>query len=122
MYDLLRAASCDIPHERVGTVYHGHWVLRLVVIHILTSPTKLRLIGICVISYHTRDKGYDLPMALGFACGDMTYDTRGTICYGLWVLPLVRGYLSHETGGTVCYGHWVLILVISYTRQHWVLR
>ena len=33
-YDLLRAlgsASCDITHESGGTVYNGHWVLRLMI-------------------------------------------------------------------------------------------
>ena len=73
--------------------------------------------------------------ALGFVSCDNTHETRGTICYGHWVLCLVishtrdRGYdllralgsascdFAHETGGTSCYGHWVLPLVITDTRQ-----
>ena len=68
---------------------------------------------------------------------DIIHETRGTICYGHWVLRL-RLVISHtrqggydllralgsascditqETGGTICYNHCVLRLVISYTRQ-----
>ena len=46
-------------------------------------------IGFCVLRYLTRDKGYDVLRALGSASCDITQVTRGTICYGHWVLRLV---------------------------------
>ena len=64
---------------------------------------------------------------------DMKYETKGTTCYGHWVLGLVltgeKGYeflrskssascvLLREIRGTICHGHWFLPFVISHTRQ-----
>ena len=38
---------------------------------------------------HARRRGYDLLRALGSASCEITHDTRGTICYGRWVLHFV---------------------------------
>ena len=77
-------------------------------------------------------------LALDSASFDITGETRGTICYGHWVLRLVISHtrqgvrfvtgigfcgrsascdITHKTGGTSFYGYWVLRLVISLTRQ-----
>ena len=86
------------------------------------------------MSYHIRDRGYDLLRVLESASCDTTYETAGTISYGHWVLrrryhirdtgnDLLRALGSascdiiHETGGTICYGHWILRVEISFTRQ-----
>ena len=53
--------------------------------------------------------------ALGSASFDFIHETRGTICYGHWVLCLVISFTRR--GVTICYGHWDLRLVISHTRQ-----
>ena len=72
--------------------------------------------------------------ALGSASRDILHKTRGTICYGHWVLHLEISHtrqevrfvmtlasaswdITHETRGTICYWHWVLGLVKSHTRQ-----
>ena len=55
----------------------------------------LRALGLCILRYHTRDRGYDLLRAAGFASCDIT----------------------HETVGTICYVHWALQFVISHTKQ-----
>ena len=53
--------------------------------------------------------------ALRSASCDIIHETRGTICYGHWVLRLV---ISHTRQGVrFVTGHWVLRLVISHTRQ-----
>ena len=133
---LLRAlgsVSCDITHETGGTICYGHWVLRLVISHTRQGVRFVTGIAFCVLSYHTRDRGYDLLRALGSGSCDITHETGGTICLRHCVLRLVISYtrgcvllralgsvscdITHETGGTICYGHWVLRLVISHTRQ-----
>ena len=99
-YDLLRAlcsASCDITHET-----RGYDSLRALGLHLVISHTRhgvrfLTGIVFCILRYHSRD--------------------RGTISYGYCVLNLVTSptkhswRITHETGGTICYGHWVLHLV-----------
>ena len=53
---------------------------------------------------------------LGSASCAISHETGGTICYGHWVLRLVK--ISHARQRvTICYGHWVLHLEISRTRQ-----
>ena len=97
-YDLLRAlgsASCDITHETEGTNCYGHWVLPLVISQTRQGVRFVTGFGFCVLWYHTRDRRYDLLQAL-----------RSKSCD-----------IIHETRGTICYGHWVLRLVISHTRQ-----
>ena len=54
----------------------------------------VKVIEICVCDI-TQERGEDLLQALRSASCDIIHATRGTICYG----------------------HWVLRLVISYTRQ-----
>ena len=104
----------------MGTICSLHWVLRLVIqdtkydflkTGIETEIGFVTGIGLCVLSYHTREKRYDLLRH--------------------WVLPLVISHTSdliralgcvscditYETAGTICYGHWVLRLEISHTRQ-----
>ena len=94
LFRALRSASCDITHETGGTIYFGHWILRLVISVSRQEIRFVTFIGFCVVSYHTRDRRYDLLRALVSAsCG-----------------------ISHETGGTICYVHWILGLVISRTR------
>ena len=132
MLRALGSASCDIIHETGGTICYGHWVLHLVISHTRQGVRFVAGIGFCILSYHTRDRGYDLVRALGSASCDITHGTGGTICHGHWVLHLVisrtrpgvrfvtgTGFciFTHETGGTIWYGHWVLHLVISHTRQ-----
>ena len=67
-----------------------------------------------IIYSHTR-QGYDLLRALGSASLDITRETRGTMCYGHWVLHLVISRLitvlgsgfcdiRHQTGGTTGIG------------------
>ena len=73
--------------------------------------------------------------ALGSASCDIIHETGSTICYGHWVLRLLRYHLRdreydllgalgsvscdilQETGSTICYGHWVPRLGISHKRQ-----
>ena len=142
MLRTLGSASCDIADETGGTVCYGHRVLLLVISHTKQGVRFVRGIGICVLCYHTRDRGYDLLRALGSASCDLAHETGGTICYGHWVLHLVishtrqgvrflrglgflivRGIgicvLCYHTRdrGTMCYRHCVLPLVISHTRQ-----
>ena len=96
--DLFRAlgsASCDNTHETRGTICYGHWVLHPVISHTKQGVRFVTGIGVCVLWYHTRDKGCILLRALGSASFDNT----------------------HKTGGTTCCGHWVLRLAISHTRQ-----
>ena len=95
MLRALGSASCDITHETGGTICDGHWVLRLVISHTRQGVRFVRGMGFCVFGYYTRDRGYDLLEALRSASCD----------------------IIHETRGTICYGHWVLRLVISHTRQ-----
>ena len=118
-YDLLKAlgsASCDFRHETDetgGTICagHWHWVLRLVISH--TKPA----VSFCVLSYHTRDKGYDLFLSLGSAFCDIIHETGSF--YGHWVLVVLfyptrsREYdWWRDLGSAVD-----LRLVISHTRQ-----
>ena len=35
----------------------------------------------------------------------------------LWALGSASCDITHETRGTICYGHWVLRLVISHTDK-----
>ena len=94
MLRALGSASCDIKQETGGTIYYGHWVLRLVTSHTIQGGTICygRWV-LCLAISHT-EQGVRLARALGFASCDMT----------------------DETGQTVCFGHWVLRLVISHTR------
>ena len=52
--------------------------------------------GFGKLLYHTGDKGYDLLRALGFPSCDITHETRGTNCYGHWVLGLVTSHTRQE--------------------------
>ena len=134
MLRALGCVSCDITHETGGTICYGHSVLCLMTSHMRQGVRFVTGIGFCVLSYHTRDRGYDLLRALGSTSCDIRHETGGTICSGHSVLRLVishtrQGYdllralgsascdITHETRGTICYGHWVLRLVISHTRQ-----
>ena len=128
----LGPASCDITHETRGTNCFGHWVLRLVISHTRQGVRVLMGIGLCILRYHTRDRGYhslralglcilkyhsldrryDLLRALGSASWDIAHETQGTICYGHSVC-ILWSYTRHR--GTICYAHWVLHLVISFT-------
>ena len=89
------AKKYDLLRERGGTICFGHWVLCLVISHTRQGVRFVAGIGFCVLSYHTRDKAYELLPALRSA----SYD------------------IGHETRVTIGYGHWVLRLVISHTRQ-----
>ena len=98
-YDLLRAlrsASCDITHETTATIYYGHWVLCLVITDTRQGVRIVTGIGFCVFRNHTRHRANDLLRALGSASCDITHETRGTICFGHWVLRLV---ISHTEKG-----------------------
>ena len=96
-YELLPAlcsASCDITREIGGTIYYGHRVLGLAIIH--TRDRKLRLvagIGFSILRYHIRD--------------------RDTICDGHWVLCLVISNTKHGSRFVNGLG---LHLVISHTK------
>ena len=131
---MLRAlgfVSCDITHETGSTILYGHWFLHLVISHTRQAVRFVRGITFCVLRYRTRDRGYNVLQALGSASCDITHETRGTICYGHWVLLLMISHtcdlirslgsascITHdETAGTICYGHCVLRLDISHTRQ-----
>ena len=70
------SVSCDITHEKGGTIVRG--------------------IGFSLLRYHPRYKGYDVLQSLGSASCDITHETTGTICYGHWVLRLV---ISHSRQG-----------------------
>ena len=96
--DLLRAlgsASCDFTHKTGGTICSEHWVLRFVISHTRQGVRVVPGIGFCLLRSHTRDKRYGLLRALGSASGD----------------------ISHETRGTICCEHWSLHPVISHTKQ-----
>ena len=90
-----------IVHETKGAIRYGHWVLRFVisltrqgairaklwVLRLMISYTKQGLqfvtdSGFCVLCYRTRDRRYDLLRAMGSTSYDITYETRGKICYG----------------------------------------
>ena len=132
-YDLLRSfcsATCEISHETGGTICYGRWVLHLAVsytvrygqwvLHLLISHTKqgkrfVMCIGLCSLSSHSQDRGYDLLRALGCVFYDITHETGGTTCYVHWASASCD--ITHETDGTICYGRWVLHLVISHTRH-----
>ena len=90
MLRALGSASCDITHDIGGTICYGHWFLRLVisytiwvghwVLRLVRSHTRQGVpfvmgIGFCVMCFFTRDKGYDLLRALGFASSDSMYET-----------------------------------------------
>ena len=97
-YDLSRAlgsASCDITHETGGTICYGPWVLHLAISHTRQGVLFVTGIGFCILSYHTRDRGYDLLRAWGSASCDTTHETGGTICYGHWRLHLVISHMRH---------------------------
>ena len=89
MLRALGSASCDITQEKRGTICYGYWVLHLVISQTRQGVQFLTSIGICVLCYHTRDRGYDLWRELGSASCDITRETRGTICYRHGVLRLV---------------------------------
>ena len=82
-----------------GTICYKHCVPRRVISYTRQGVRFVTGIGFCVLWYHTRDRGYDLLRALGSAFCDITHQTRGTICYGHWVLRLV---ISHTRQGVRC--------------------
>ena len=93
---MLRAlgfASFDITHETGGTICYRALSsaadLRLVISHTRQGVRFVMGIGFCVLRLHTRNRGYELLRALESASCDITDETRGTICYGHWVLRLV---------------------------------
>ena len=76
---MLRAsgsASCDRTHETGGTIFAG--------------------IGLCVLRYRTRDRGYDLLRASGSVCCEINHEIRGTIFCRHWVLHLVISHTRRE--------------------------
>ena len=82
-YEFLRvlgSSSRDITDETGGTICYGHRVLLLVISHTRQGVRFAAGIGICVLCYHTRDRGYDLLRALGSASCDLAHETGGTIC------------------------------------------
>ena len=80
MFWALGSASCDTPDETGGSYCYGHWVLCLVISHPRQGIRFFPGTGLCVLRYHTRDRGNDLLRALGSASCDITYETTG---YGL---------------------------------------
>ena len=136
-YDLFRAlgsASCVSRHQTGGTICYGHWVLHLVLSDTRQGVRFVTGIGFCILSYQTRDRGYDLLRALGlhlvlsdtrqgvrFVTGIgfcvLCYQTRDTGYDLLQVLSSASCVIRHQAGGMICYGHWVLHLVLSDTRQ-----
>ena len=105
-------ASCDITHETGSTIFYGHWVLHLVISRTRQAVRFVRGIAFCVLRYRTRDRGYNVLQALGSASCDITHETRGTICYGHWVLLLVISHtcdLIRSLGSASC--------EITHTRQ-----
>ena len=104
-----------ISHDTGSTICSGHWLLRLVKSHTRQGLRVVTAIGLRVLWYRTRDRGYDLVRALGSASCDILHETRG---YDLLrALGSASGDITHGTGGTICYEHWVLCLVISHTRK-----
>ena len=66
------SGSCEITHATGATICYG--------------------IGSVSGEYHTRDRGYDLLLALGSASCEITHEAGGTICCWRWVLHFV---ISH---------------------------
>ena len=58
---------CNIIYETTGTFCYGHCIPRLVISHMRQVIRSVRGIGFCVLSYHMRDRGYDLLRELGSA-------------------------------------------------------
>ena len=117
-YDLLRAlgsASCVIRHETRGTICYGPWVLHLVSSDTRQAVPLVTAIVFCILYYQTPDRGYDLIWALDSASCVIRHQTRGTICYGHWVLHLVLS--DTRQGVRFVTSIWVLHLVVSDTRQ-----
>ena len=110
----LCSASWNITHETRCTTCYGHWVLHLVISHTRQGLRFLTGIVFCISGNHTRDRRYDLLRAFGSLACDITHETRGTICYGHWVLHLE---ITHDAGGTICYGRCVLHFVISHRKE-----
>ena len=48
MLPVLGSASSDITHETGGTIFYGHWVLRLVISHARQGVRFVTGIGFCV--------------------------------------------------------------------------
>ena len=127
MLPALGSTSCDISHETGATNCCGHWILRLVISHTRQAVRFVTGIGICVLCYHPRNRGYescdithetggyDLLRTLGSAPCDITYETRGYD--SLRALGSASSVITHEPGGTICYGHWVLRLVTSHMKE-----
>ena len=136
----LGSASFHITYEpAIGTFLYGHEVF--VTSHTRHGVRFVTGIVLCILRYHTRDRGYDLLRALGSASCDITHESRGTVYDGHWVLGLMISrtkqgvrfvtafglhllifhssfcVITHETESTICYGHWVLHLVISPTNR-----
>ena len=97
------------------TVRYGQWVLHLLISYTKQGERFVMCIGLCSLSSHTRDRGYDLLRALACVFHDITHETGGTTCYVHWASA--SSDITHETDGTICYGRWVLHLVISHTRH-----
>ena len=91
MLQAFRSASCDIMNETRGTICYAHWVLRLVISHTSQGVRFVTGIEICVCEI-TQERGEDLLQALRSASCDIIHATRGTICYGHWVLRLEISY------------------------------
>ena len=102
MLRALGSVSCDITHDTGGTICYGHWALRLVTTLTKQGVRFVAGIGFCVLYYHTRDKGYDLLLALGSAL-----DLRLVISHTRQGVQFVTGLGSAVD----------LRLVISHTRQ-----
>ena len=98
-------ASCDITHETGGRFLRALTSAS----SDITSETGVRFvtgIGFRILRHHTLDRGYDLLRALGSVSCNITHETRGTTCYGHWVLRLViihrRQGLRFVTGIGFC--------------------
>ena len=85
----LGSAVCDTTHEIGGTNCCGNWVLCFAISHTKLEVRFATGIVFCILVYHTRDGGYDLLRPLGPASFDVTHETRGTTCFGHWVLRLM---------------------------------
>ena len=91
----LSSASFHITYEPAkGTFLYGHEVF--VTSHTRHGVRFVTGIALCILRYHTRDRGYDLQRALCSASGDITDETGRTICYAYCVPHLV---LSHTKQG-----------------------
>ena len=96
----LGSASCVIRHQTGGTICYGHWVLHLVLSDTRQGVRFVTGIGFCILSYQTRDRGYDL-LGLGFCIWchqtpDGGYDL-------LRALDSAFCVIRHDTEDRICY-------------------